>query len=278
MSLFITSLNSGSNGNCYYIGNQHEAVLVDAGISCRETEKRMQRLQLSMDKVKAIFISHEHSDHISGLATLAKKYALPVYITTGTHLHSGISLPASQVHPFVAYEPVQVGALTIRAFPKLHDAAEPHSFVVHNHEIKVGVFTDIGRCCAEVVSHFKQCHAAFLEANYDEGMLERGSYPYHLKNRIRSGRGHLSNREALDLFTLHRPPFMSHLLLSHLSKNNNSPALVQNLFDAHAGHTHIAIAGRFAETPVYTIQQAAPVMAKPVIQQPAPKPQQLSFF
>src|ERR1700709_1437393 len=92
MSLFITSLNSGSNGNCYYVGNEREAVLVDAGISCRETEKRMKRLCLSMQKVKAVFISHEHSDHISGLTVLSKKYNLPVYITPATLQSSKLSL------------------------------------------------------------------------------------------------------------------------------------------------------------------------------------------
>jgi len=89
MSLYITSLNSGSNGNCYYVGNEHEAVLIDVGISCRETETRMKRLGLSMHKVKAIFVSHEHSDHIRGIAVLAKKYRLPVYITPLTLKNGG---------------------------------------------------------------------------------------------------------------------------------------------------------------------------------------------
>src|SRR3954471_20668610 len=113
MALFITSLSSGSNGNCYYIGNGEEAVLIDAGISCRETEKRMLRLGLSMSKVKAIFLSHEHTDHISGVATLAKKYQLPVYITTGTHLYSGISIEAPLLKPLHAYESTTIGDLTI---------------------------------------------------------------------------------------------------------------------------------------------------------------------
>ncbi|HTD93735.1 MAG TPA: MBL fold metallo-hydrolase, partial [Chitinophagaceae bacterium] len=90
MSLFISSLNSGSNGNCFYIGNDREAILVDAGISCRETEKRMKRLGLSMTKVRAIFVSHEHSDHITGIPALSRKYQVPVYITPGTRLGSNI--------------------------------------------------------------------------------------------------------------------------------------------------------------------------------------------
>ena len=278
MALFITSLNSGSNGNCYYIGNSEEAVLIDAGISCRETEKRMQRLGLSINKVKAIFISHEHTDHISGVATLAKKYQLPVYITVGTHINSGISISAPLLNPLLAYAPVNIGTLTITAFPKLHDAAEPHSFVVHNSEVKIGVFTDIGKPCEHVISNFKECNAAFLEANYDEVMLEQGSYPIHLKNRIRGGKGHLSNSQALLLFRMHRAPYMSHLLLSHLSKNNNHPQLVEDLFKPYAGNTTIAVAGRYQETPLYCVSNNTGFIAKPVIKIVKQKPQQLSLF
>src|SRR5580693_2331105 len=106
MSLFVASLNSGSNGNCYYVGNEHEAVLIDAGISCRETETRMRRLGLSMQKVKAIFISHEHSDHIRGVEVLAKKYSLPVYITELTYIHGGLFIDEHLVFRFIAHHPV----------------------------------------------------------------------------------------------------------------------------------------------------------------------------
>jgi len=253
MALQITSLNSGSNGNCYYVGNNEEAILVDAGISCRETEKRMLRLGLSMHRVKAIFISHEHSDHIRGITVLAKKYQLPVYITPGTLRYGGLALDNHLVKTFYAYEPVKIGELTITAFPKFHDAAEPHSFVVTCCEVKVGVFTDIGAPCDHLIRHFKQCHAAFLEANYDEQMLQQGHYPYHLKRRITGGRGHLSNRQALELFKVHKPLFMSHLFLSHLSKDNNCPVLAGDLFKAHAGGTQIIVASRSQETPVYHI-------------------------
>ncbi|WP_217607375.1 MBL fold metallo-hydrolase [Chitinophaga sp. GbtcB8] len=253
MSLFITSLNSGSNGNCYYIGNDWDAVLVDAGISCRETEKRMKRLGLSMHQVRAIFVSHEHTDHIRGIPVIARKYRLPVYITAATLLSGGLQLNAQQVISFSAYAPVQVGSLTVTAFPKFHDASEPHSFIVNCGNINIGVFTDIGAPCEHVIRHFQQCHAAFLESNYDEQMLEQGRYPYFLKNRIRGGQGHLSNRQALELFKAHRPAFMSHLLLSHLSQENNSPDLVQALFNEHADGTEIVVATRFAETAVYQV-------------------------
>jgi phosphoribosyl 1,2-cyclic phosphodiesterase len=109
MPVYIASLNSGSNGNCYYVGNEREAVLVDAGISCRETEKRMARLGLSMQKVKAIFISHEHSDHIRGLAVLARKYRLPVYVTDGTAHHCG-DVPGELCFGLRCLPPVRIGA------------------------------------------------------------------------------------------------------------------------------------------------------------------------
>lgn len=253
MSLTITSLNSGSNGNCYYIGNENEAILVDAGISCRETERRMLRLGLSIQKVKAIFISHEHSDHIRGINVLAKKHQIPVYITPNTLIFSKLNLSHSPVISFKAFELIKIGNLTITGFPKSHDASDPHSFIVSCNGVKVGVFTDIGVVCDHVITHFQQCHAAILEANYDEELLENGNYPYFLKRRIRGGNGHLSNSQALELFKTHRPQHMSHLLLGHLSKNNNCPIRVHELFHEHADGIEIVIASRFEETPLYNI-------------------------
>ena len=249
MSLFITSLNSGSNGNCYYIGNSKEAVLVDVGISCRETEKRMNQLGLSMKTVKAIFVSHEHGDHIKGVSVLANKYSLPVYITSITAKHGPI-LIKHLTKEFKANEAVTIGELSVTPFRKKHDAADPHSFIITCNNVTAGVFTDIGIACTEVVSYFKQCHAVFLESNYDEDLLENGRYPLHLKNRIRGEHGHLSNRQALELFTAHRPPFMTHILLSHLSKENNSPEIAEKLFNQHANGTAIIVASRYEATPV----------------------------
>lgn len=259
MSLFISSLNSGSNGNCYYVGNEREAVLVDAGISCRETETRMERLGLSMEKVKAIFVSHEHTDHIRGIPVLAKKYGLPVYITPGTARGCRFSLRGYTVKSFGATEPVVIGELAVTAFEKHHDASDPHSFVISYDGIKVGVFTDIGAACDRLVHHFKDCHAAFLEANYDEEMLDKGRYPVYLKNRIRGGKGHLSNKQALSVFKAHRPAHMSHLLLAHLSKENNCPRLVHRLFSEHAHGVEVVVASRFAETPVFRVTGEAVV-------------------
>lgn len=254
MSLFIAALNSGSNGNCYYVGNEQEAVFIDAGISCRETEARMNRLGLSMQKVKAIVVSHEHADHIAGIKSLVKKYKLPVYITDRTLQSRKLWLEKQFIVPFCSNETIQIGSLSVKAFSKHHDAFDPHSFTVSGNGVTIGVFTDIGQPCDELIQHFQQCHAAFLESNYDEQMLLNGRYPYVLKNRIRSGKGHLSNVQALEVFTTHRPSFMTHLLLAHLSKDNNSPQLVYDLFNAVAGNTHISIASRDRETDVYHVR------------------------
>jgi phosphoribosyl 1,2-cyclic phosphodiesterase len=261
MSLFITSLNSGSNGNCYYVGNDNEAILVDAGISCREIEKRMDRLGLSMQKVKAVFVSHEHTDHIQGITVLSKKYRLPVYITAPTLKYGRLKIEKDLIRSFSAHVPVWVGDLNISAFPKFHDASDPYSFMISYKGTRVGVFTDIGLPCENLISHFSQCHAAFLEANYDDEMLEKGGYPFYLKNRIRGGKGHLSNVQALELFKIHRPPYMSHLLLSHLSKNNNCPEKVDSLFNQHADGIRIVIASRFEETAVYHIEGSVEISA-----------------
>lgn len=276
MSLFIASLNSGSNGNCYYIGNGQEAVLVDAGISCLETEKRMGRLGLSLEKVKAVFVSHEHGDHIRGLEVLSRKYKLPVFITPKTQLNGRLEL--ENAISFRTFQPVQIGGLLITAFPKQHDAADPHSFIISCNKVTVGVFTDIGAVCKNVVHYFKQCHAVFMEANYEEEMLQKGRYPYHLKNRIRSGKGHLSNAQALQVFTTHRPPFMSLLLLAHLSKDNNCPDLVAKMFGQQAAGTEIAVASRDTESAVYFVDGLFDNDLLGKQRNAAAKPMQLSLF
>ncbi len=253
MYLNIASLNSGSNGNCYYVGNCREAVLIDAGISCRETEKRLARCGLSFNKIKAIFISHEHTDHTRGVDVIARRHQIPVYLSEATFKQSQLKLDETLVRPLNPYSPVMIGNLEVNAFPKMHDAVEPHSFTVTDGGITIGILTDIGAVCEHVIQNFRLCHAVFLEANYDEVILEEGRYPPFLKKRIKGDYGHLSNLQALELFLTHKPLFMKHLLLSHLSHDNNNQELVLDLFRKHAGDTRITIASRYEESEVYRI-------------------------
>jgi phosphoribosyl 1,2-cyclic phosphodiesterase len=255
MLLQIASLNSGSNANCYYIGNSHEAILVDAGLSCRETEQRMAKLGLDIRKVKALFISHEHADHITGMPAISKKYQLPVYITGKTYQNCSVPVEAHLIHSFRHAKSVAIGDLLVMPFRKSHDAGDPHSFIISAHGVNVGVITDIGYACKRVMKYFSQCHAAFLEANYCEDMLENGNYPYYLKQRIRGDEGHLSNAQALELFQQYRSPQLQLLILSHLSKNNNKAELVESLFAPHAMQTRIVIASRYTASEVYEVKQ-----------------------
>ncbi len=261
MSLHIASLNSGSNGNCYYIGNSKDAILVDIGLSLRETETRMKQLNLSVEKLRAIFISHEHTDHIKGLSTFANKYKIPIYITPET-AKGGPKLIRHLSKTFKANQPIYIGqenqtslemTLMVTPFFKEHDAADPHSFIISYQGIHVGVITDIGIACNNVTHYFQQCHAAFLESNYDEVLLKNGRYSQPLKERISNGKGHISNRQALDLFKNYRPKNMSHLLLSHLSKENNSPELALQNFLPHANETTILVASRYEPSPLIEI-------------------------
>lgn len=275
MALQIASINSGSNGNCYYVGNDTDAVLIDVGISCRETEKRMKKMGLDMKTVKAIFVSHEHGDHIRGVSTLANRYYLPVYITEKT-AKNGPRLIRHLSRIFEDNVPVQVGSLTINPFSKLHDAADPHSFTISNGGTTIGVITDIGKVCDNVIHHFKQCHAVMLESNYDAVMLDTGKYPVYLKNRIRGGLGHISNDEALDLFIKHRSPFLSHILLAHLSKENNSPERALEIFAPHANGTEVIVASRYQFSHVYSINGTAVAEKKTAI--PVSSISQLNLF
>ena len=278
MPLQIASLNSGSNANCYYIGNSNEAILIDAGLSCRETEKRMKRLGLNISLVKAIFISHEHCDHIAGLRILTKKYRLPVYITDNTLRNCGFEIEKELVFSFVHSEPVSIGELSIMPFIKSHDAHDPHSFIVSGNAIHIGVITDIGYACRHVVKHFRLCDAVFLESNYCEQMLSDGPYSLSLKRRISSRKGHLSNNQALELFLNHKPQNLQLLILSHLSQNNNHPDIVDKMFREHAGGVKVAIASRYKETELFSIERGHIVKSLKSFKKIKENKAQLSLF
>lgn len=278
MSIQFASLNSGSNANCYYIGNENGSILIDAGLSCRETEKRMKRLGLSIDSINAIFISHEHVDHISGLEVLSRKYKIPVYITDATLRNSSLKIDSSLINPFKKNEPVTIGDLNIIPFSKSHDANDPHSFVIEQKSIHIGVITDIGYACKDVIKHFKQCDAVFLESNYCDEMLENGSYPRVLKKRISGRKGHLSNEQALELFLNHRAPHLQLLILSHLSENNNRPEIVDKLFTSKAMGVRVIVASRYNESEVFTIERSFAKRSFHTSLKPSENKKQLSLF
>lgn len=243
--MIVASLNSGSNGNCYYLATDTDAVLIDAGLSWKQTLKRLDALELDHKMIRAVFISHEHSDHIFGLKGLYRKTGLPVYITETTLKEiRGNQVPAEAVHFFTAHQPVELGSIRVIPFPISHDAADPHNFLVTGADMTTGIFTDLGYACDVVKKYFTQCHAVFLETNYDEDRLKQSRYPAYLQERIRGNQGHLSNRQALELLKSCRSEKLSHVFLSHLSAENNSPELALKMLADEARSLTVHVTSR----------------------------------
>lgn len=250
----ICALASGSNGNCYYIGNTKEAVLIDAGLSFKQILRRLETRELDPKKIKAIFITHEHGDHIRGARVTGKKLDVPVYMTTGTFTAAFRTWKPISYRTVEDNNPVQIGDLAIFPILKFHDAAEPTSFRVAHNGISIGVFTDIGSPCDNVKHHLRQCHVLFLETNYDQQMLKEGTYPYHLKVRIDSAVGHLSNVQAFELVKEHAHPELQCVFLSHLSAENNKPELALAEFKPLEGKVLIKLTDRFNAGELFTIK------------------------
>lgn len=264
LTMRYCSIASGSNGNCYYVAQGEDAVLIDVGINTKHVELRMQRLGIDPASIKAIFITHEHTDHIRGLSVFCKRYKIPVYITAGSYKGSRLHLPEELVHIIPPNAKTRIGDLYVMGIPKYHDAKEPCSFVVSDGKINVAILTDLGRGCANVQYVIKHSDVLLLESNFDEEMLERGRYSYYLKNRIRSGWGHISNHTALQLFLEHRTSRLKHLILGHLSAENNTVEKVWQTFEPHCDNTKLSIASRHEETELFDFEEVSQSIQQPL--------------
>jgi phosphoribosyl 1,2-cyclic phosphodiesterase len=225
----ISALASGSSGNCYYIEHDDSAILVDAGISCKQIIERLSGLKKGPEKIQGIFISHEHSDHIRGADVFARKFNVPIFATQDTMNHCLLCQNHKLIKKIEKDQLVKVGGMKIRAFSKSHDAADPVSFTIKNDK-KISVITDVGKPCKNVIKNIADSDLLCLESNHDEVMLEEGPYPYYLKKRIMSDTGHLSNIQASLCCLEHANPKLKHVILAHLSQTNNSPALAFQTF------------------------------------------------
>jgi len=249
------SIASGSNGNCYYLAKGEDAILIDIGINTKHVEIRMARLGIDPASIKAIFITHEHTDHIRGLSVFSKRYQIPVYITPGSYEGSRLHMPEHLIHFISPNAQVNIGKLKVMGIPKFHDAKEPCSFVVTDGKVNVSIMTDLGRGCDNVKHVIQHSDVLLLESNFDEQLLEKGRYSYFLKSRIRSGWGHISNTTALELFLENRKPRLKHLILGHLSGENNTVELVDELFRPHCDEIVFSIATRYEETEIFEIDE-----------------------
>lgn len=222
----LVSLASSSSGNCTYIGTEEVHILVDAGISAKRIETGLASLGLSPRDLSAVLVTHEHADHIAGLGVLSRRYGIPIYTTHGTYgallgsrstgrIPDGLHVP---VEPDVWFK---IGDINICPFHTDHDAAAPCAFRFEAGSAAAAVATDMGRYTDYTVEHLKGLNAIILEANHDVRMLEAGPYPYYLKQRILSDKGHLSNESSGRLLAEIISDRLCKVRLGHLSEQNN---------------------------------------------------------
>ena len=217
---------SGSSGNCICLGSDQCHVMIDAGISGKRIEEGMNTYDYTTSDMDGVLITHEHSDHIQGLGVVARKYGLPIYATKGTadailQSSSVGKIDPSLFHVIEAGKTFFIGNLEIYPMSISHDAADPVAYLVSDGRHRVGIVTDLGYYDADIVSHMEGLDALLLEANHDIHMLQVGAYPYPLKQRILGERGHLSNETSGQLLGQILHDGMQHILLGHLSKENN---------------------------------------------------------
>mgnify|MGYP001058500834 CR=1 FL=1 len=225
----VCLLASGSRGNAALIEADGCRLLVDAGLSAREIDRRLATLELDGNDLHAILVSHEHHDHTVGIGPLARRYQLPVYIDTKTVKQLPKLGKIDDLRYFEAGDQISFHDLNIETFSTAHDAVNPVGFTISSSEGRVGYATDLGLATRLVVEQLRNCRALVLEANHDEQMLLDGPYPWRLKQRIRGRLGHLSNVDTLKLLKDISWDGLEALFLAHLSDENNCPDLVQTL-------------------------------------------------
>ena len=228
----VSVLASGSRGNATYVSDGHTAILLDAGLSGVEIQRRMDAKGLDPALLQAILVSHEHADHIHGVGVLSRRFGLTVHISDATYKASKKGLGRlAGVRPFVCGEAFSIGTLAIHPFSISHDAIDPAGFTISGGRCKVGFATDLGVVTGLVREHLQACNILVLEANHDPEMLVDGPYPWPLKQRIRGRSGHLSNDDTASLLENLLHDKLRHVVLAHLSEENNTPEMARQIID-----------------------------------------------
>lgn len=222
----FASLGSGSGGNATVVGCGDTYLLVDCGFSMRETQRRLERLELCLTRISAVLVTHEHGDHVRGVPLIARKFAIPVFITSGT-LESRDFGFMPDVRPISAGQSFQVGPLEVLPVAVPHDAREPVQYRFRSGGLNLGILTDLGSFDDALVAHYDGCDGLLLEANHDPVLLARGPYPPQLKRRVAGPWGHLSNQQAAALLSRLDTSRLRQLVVGHISRKNNSPSLAQ---------------------------------------------------
>jgi phosphoribosyl 1,2-cyclic phosphodiesterase len=252
-------LASGSKGNSIFVQYEDQAIVIDCGLSGKEFKKRLDFAGLSEEAIKAIIISHEHSDHISGAGILSRKYGIPLYINQKTFeaAEKKIGKTESTVF-FECGESFQIDTFIVHPFSISHDTEDPAGFTVTTPKGKLGIATDLGVASLVVKQHLKECNVLVLEANHDPGMLlENENYPWPLKQRVKGRHGHLSNEESAQLIQEVLHSDLNHVIMAHLSEENNLPEKVERSIQKaiHGRDIKISIASQNTPSDVIPVNR-----------------------
>lgn len=223
MSVRITVLGSGSSGNCTLIATAGCRILIDAGFGPRTLAGRLRRAGVEPDTLDAVFISHEHTDHVCGALQFSAQWKVPVHISESAFCRLALEEPLERRESLRAGHSVTLGDVTVTPFPVPHDAVDPFGFLVEAEGFRIGSVTDIGYLSGPVKERLKRCHALIIESNHDTEMLKVGPYPWTLKQRVLSRRGHLSNEDLAEFLSGDYDGEALYIVLAHISQQNNHP-------------------------------------------------------
>lgn len=228
----VTVLGSGSTGNATLVQADGVNVMIDAGFSGRDIERRLRAVDVDPESLAGVVITHDHGDHTRGMGVIARRFGLPIYLTDRTReACAGLFNGSEDLRSYGSSRPFRIGPFEVQPFLTVHDAVDPVAIAIRHVESghKVGVATDLGRPTTAVHHALAQCHLLVLEANHDEIMLRNGPYPWSVKQRIASSHGHLSNRAAGDLARALHHPGLCGVVLAHLSEHCNDPELARDV-------------------------------------------------
>ena len=267
--LTITTLASGSSGNSLLVSGGDTHILMDAGISCRRITTALNELHIDPASLSAVLVTHEHTDHVCGLATMVKKLTVPIYASVGTayQLTHRMGLPETRIRPFAAGDCFDIGSLHCTSFSTPHDAADSVGYTVELDGCKLALATDLGYVTDTVRRAVLGSHLAVLESNHDIDWLRSGPYPYPLKQRILGDRGHLCNEAGAQLALQAAQAGAHTIILAHLSSENNTPARAYDVCSHHLSvngfrpddNIHLTVAPRSQTGPTFSVTKEASV-------------------
>lgn len=246
MKIKFISFASGSSGNCYYLGTETYGILIDAGISARSIKKNLKEIGVGLETIRAIFVTHDHADHIKGLGEMGEKQHIPIYTTA--RIHEGINRSycmtarlSTSVRYLEKQQPMQLADFKIENFEVPHDGTDNVGYCIEIDGKTFSFLTDLGEITPTAAQYICRANYLILEANYNDEMLRMGHYAPHLKERITSATGHMSNDDTANFLAEHYHEGLRYIWLCHLSKDNNHPELAYKTVEDKLSQKGIAV-------------------------------------